>query len=65
MLFLISGYFLLLAIEIVDLKYLNNIALQSQRPIKQKMVQALGWKSKEGAEVTMSGQETWTMIKRG
>ncbi len=65
MLFLISGYFLFLAIEIIDVKYLNNIALQSHRFIKQKMVEALGWKSKAGAEATMSGQETWTMIKRG
>ena len=64
-LFLIGGYFLFLGIEIVDVKYLNNIVEQSHRPIKQKMVQALGWKSKEGAEASMSGQETWTMIKRG
>ncbi len=34
MLFLISGYFLLLAIEIVNLKYLNIIVEQSHRPIK-------------------------------
>ncbi len=63
--FLIGGYFLFLGIEIIDVKYLNNIVEQSHRPIKQKMVQALGWKSKEGAEAVMSGQETWTMIKRG
>ncbi len=44
---------------------LNNIVEQSHRFIKQKMVQALGWKSKVGAEATMSGQETWSMIKRG
>ncbi|WP_412547024.1 hypothetical protein [Photobacterium toruni] len=33
--------------------------------MKQKMVQALGWKSVEGATGTMSGQEVWTQIKRG
>nr|WP_232576507.1 DDE-type integrase/transposase/recombinase [Photobacterium carnosum] len=43
-------------IEVVDVKYLNNIVEQSYRPIKQKMVQALGWKSVEGVTATMSGQ---------
>jgi transposase-like protein len=57
--------FMLNLIEIVDIKYLNNIVEQSHRPIKQKMVQALGWKSVEGATATMSGQEVWTQIKRG
>ncbi len=42
MLFLISGYFLFLGIEIIDVKYLNNISLQNHRFIKQKMIQALG-----------------------
>ncbi|WP_297479449.1 DDE-type integrase/transposase/recombinase [uncultured Photobacterium sp.] len=44
-------------IEIVDVKYLNNIVEQSHRPIKQKMVQALSWKSVKGATTTMSGLE--------
>ena len=65
MLLLIAGFLLFLRIEIVDVKYLNNIVEQSHRRIKQKMIQALGWKSKAGAEATMSGQEIWTMIKRG
>ena len=52
-------------IEIVDIKYLNNIIEQSHRPIKQKMVQALCWKPIEGATATMLGQEVWTQIKRG
>ncbi|GLR76783.1 hypothetical protein BTO23_20785 [Aliivibrio sifiae] len=51
--------------DVVDIKYLNNIVEQSRRPIKQKMVQTFGWKSEAGALVTMAGQETWTMIKRG
>nr|WP_157132377.1 hypothetical protein [Photobacterium damselae] len=29
------------------------------------MRQALGWKSVEGAQATMSGQEVWTQLKRG
>lgn len=57
--------FMLNLIEIVDIKYLNNIIEQSHRPIKQKMVQALCWKSIGGATATMSGQEVWTQIKRG
>ena len=60
-----SGVLMLNLIDIVDIKYLNNIVEQSHRPIKQKMVQALGWKSEAGALATMAGQETWTMIKRG
>ncbi|MDP2516811.1 DDE-type integrase/transposase/recombinase [Photobacterium damselae subsp. piscicida] len=46
-------------------KYLNNIAEQSHRPIKQKMRQTLGGKSIEGAQATMSGQEVWTQVRRG
>ncbi len=64
-LFILSGLFLFLGIEIRDVKYLNNIVEQSHRPIKQKMNQALGYQSEEGARATVSGQETWTMIKRG
>ncbi|WP_394799269.1 DDE-type integrase/transposase/recombinase [Photobacterium damselae] len=52
-------------IEVVDIKYLNNVVEQSHRPIKQKMYQVLGWKSVDGAIATMSGQEAWTQIKRG
>ena len=65
MLFCIAMLLPLLGIEILDVKYLNNIVEQSHRRIKQKMVQALGWKSKAGAEATMAGQEAWTMVKRG
>ncbi|EEZ39209.1 putative transposase [Photobacterium damselae subsp. damselae CIP 102761] len=60
-----SVVFMLNLIEIIDVKYLNSIVEQSHRPIKQKMYQALGWKSVEGASATMSGQEVWTQIKRG
>ncbi|GAW47187.1 Uncharacterised protein [Photobacterium damselae] len=57
-----SVVFMLNLIEIIDVKYLNNIVEQSHRPIKQKMYH---WKSVEGASATMSGQEAWTQIKRG
>ena len=60
-----SGVLMLSLIDVVDIKYLNNIVEQSHRSIKQKMVLALGWKSETGALATMAGQETWTMIKRG
>ncbi len=60
-----SVVFMLNLIEVIDVKYLNNIVEQSHRPIKQKMRQALGWKSVEGVQATMSGQEVWTRVKRG
>ena len=50
-------------IEILQVKYLNNIVEQSHRKVKGKMHQCLGWKSKEGATNTLAGIELWTMIK--
>ena len=52
-------------IEILSIKYLNNIVEQSHRRVKGKMNQALGWKSDEGAKVTLAGVELWAMIKNG
>ncbi len=52
-------------IEILDIKYLNNIVEQSHRWVKQKTRQALGWKSFEGAAASLHGRELWTMLKRG
>ncbi|MFC1503562.1 IS6 family transposase [Pseudomonadota bacterium] len=52
-------------IEILSIKYLNNIVEQSHRRVKGKMNQALGWKSDEGAEATLAGVELWSMIKNG
>ena len=52
-------------IEILDIKYLNNIVEQSHRWVKQKTRQALGWKSMEGAIASLHGREMWTMLKRG
>ena len=51
-------------IEIVDVKYLNNIVEQSHRWVKQKTRQALGWKSLDGAMASLHGREMWTMLKR-
>ena len=52
-------------IEILSIKYLNNIVEQSHRRVKGKMNQCLGWKSNEGARVTLSDMDLWSMIKKG
>ncbi|WP_259649679.1 IS6 family transposase [Shewanella sp. MBTL60-007] len=52
-------------IEVLAIKYLNNIVEQSHRRVKGKMHQCLGWKSWEGAESTLAGVEIWSMIKQG
>ena len=51
-------------IEILNIKYLNNIVEQSHRWVKQKTRQALGWTSWEGATASLHGKEMWTMLKR-
>ena len=61
---LLMGYFCLM-IQILQVKYLNNIVEQSHRPVKRKMHQALGFKSIEGASATISGNELWQMLKKG
>ena len=60
----LTGFFMLSLIEIVDVKYLNNVVEQSHRWVKQKTRQALGWKSIEGATASLHGRELWTMLKR-
>ncbi|MCQ1061188.1 IS6 family transposase [Photobacterium sp. ZSDE20] len=50
-------------IEVLQVKYLNNIVEQSHRRVKGKMHQALGWKSDEGAKASLAGIELWAMIK--
>jgi len=52
-------------IEVLQIKYLNNIVEQSHRRVKGKMHQCLGWKSDEGAKATLAGVELWSMIKNG
>ena len=56
---------MLFMIEVLAIKYLNNIVEQSHRKVKGKMHQCLGWKSWEGAESTLAGVELWFMIKQG
>lgn len=60
----LTGYFMLSLVEILDIKYLNNIVEQSHRWLKQKTRQALGWKSAEGALASLHGREVWTMLKQ-
>ena len=60
----LCGYMLLM-IDVLAVKYLNNIVEQSHRKVKGKMHQCLGWKSWEGAESTLAGIEVWSMIKQG
>ena len=60
----LTGFFMLSLVEILDIKYLNNIVEQSHRWVKQKTRQALGWKSLEGAKASLHGKELWTMLKR-
>ncbi len=59
----LTGFFMLSLIEILDIKYLNNIVEQSHRWVKQPP-QALGWKSIKGATASLHGRELWTMLKR-
>lgn len=56
---------MLTLIEVLQVKYLNNIVEQSHRRVKGKMRQCLGWKSDEGAKATLAGIELWSMIKNG
>ena len=56
---------MLFIIELLAVKYLNNIVEQSHREVKGKMHQCLGWKSWEGAESTLADFELWSMIKLG
>ncbi|KOO12833.1 transposase [Vibrio xuii] len=60
----LTGIFMLSLIEILDVKYLNNIVEQSHRWVKQKTRQAFGWKSLEGVTASLHGKELWTMLKR-
>jgi transposase-like protein len=52
-------------IEVLQVKYLNNIVEQSHRAVKWKMRTALGFKSLEGAEATIAGVELWQMLRKG
>ena len=52
-------------IEIRQCKYLNNIALQSHRFVKQKARAALGFKAFHSAHATLQGVEVVQMIRKG
>jgi len=59
----LSGYKFFM-IEVLAVKYINNIVEQSHRKLKGKMHQCLGWKSWEGAESTPAGVELWSIIRQ-
>ena len=58
----LSGYMLFM-MEVLTVKYLNNIVEQRHRKVKGKMHQCLGWHSWEGAEATLAGVELCSMLK--
>ncbi|WP_234911166.1 IS6 family transposase [Vibrio anguillarum] len=60
----LSGHMLFM-IEVLEIKYLNNIVEQSHRKVKGKMHQCLGCKSWLGAEAALAGIEVCDMIKKG
>jgi len=62
--FWLSGY-MLCVIEVLTVKYFNNIVEQSHRKVRGKMHQCLGWKSWVGAEATLEGVELSSMLKQG
>ncbi len=51
--------------EVLQVKYLNNIVEQSHRLIKSRVRTALGFKSMKGAEATIAGVELWQMLREG
>jgi len=52
-------------IEVLTVKYLNNIVEQNHRKVKGKMHQCLGWKSWAGAKSTLAGVELCSTFKQG
>ena len=56
---------MLCMIEVLTVKYLNNIVEQSHRKVKGKMHQCLGWHSWVGAEATSAGVELCSILKQG
>lgn len=55
----------MLMIEVLAVKYLNNIVEQSHRKVKGKMHQCLRWASWQGAGSTLASVELWSMNKLG
>ncbi len=52
-------------IEVLQVKYLNNIVEQSHRAVTWKIRTALGFKSMAGAEATIADVERWQMLRKG
>jgi putative transposase len=50
-------------IEVLTVKYLNNIVEQSHQKVKGKMHQCFRWKSWVGAEATLAGIDLCSMLK--
>ena len=53
------------AIEMVRIKYLNNIVEQDHRTIKKRIRPMLGFKSFGSASATLEGIEVANMIRKG
>ena len=53
------------AIEIRQVRYLNNIVEQDHRAVKRAVRPILGFKSMETAQRTLAGIEVMHMIKKG
>ncbi|MBV7317551.1 DDE-type integrase/transposase/recombinase [Shewanella sp. NIFS-20-20] len=51
-------------VDVLTVKYLNNIGEQSRRPVKRKMKRCMGWKSRVDAESTIAGVERWQMLRK-
>lgn len=62
-LLILSGWFWL--IEVLQVKYLNNIMEQDQRFIKKLTRPMQGFKSFAAAQATLAGIETAHMIRKG
>ena len=52
-------------IEVLQVKYLNNIVEQNHRAVKWKMRTGLGFKYIEEAEASIAGVELWQMLRKG
>jgi len=53
------------AIEMVRIKYLNNMVEQDHRTIKKRIRPMLGFKSFASASATLEGIEVANMIRKG
>jgi transposase-like protein len=54
-----------ISIEMVRVKYLNNLVEQDHRFIKRRVKPMLGFKSFTSAASTVAGIETMNMIRKG